>query len=63
MVMHGFDPSNGSIKDFTKFCERLERTVEEEEEKIRKKKEFQGNFKDRQDVKCNKYRPKGTNKS
>ena len=63
MVMHGFDPSNGTIKEFTEFCERLERTVEEVEDKIPKKKEFSGNFKDRQGVKAGKYKAKGTHKS
>ena len=46
MVMHGFDPSNGSIKDFTKFCERLERTEGEVEDQIPLKKK--GNFEKRQ---------------
>ena len=43
MVLHGFDPSEGTIKQFTEFCERLERTGGEIEDKIslKKKKYFQ----------------------
>ena len=51
MVVHGFDPSNGTIKEFTKFCERLERTAEEVEDKIPlKKKEFSKNFKEKNPI-------------
>ncbi len=63
MVMHGFDPSNGTIKEFTEFCERLERTVEEVAEKIPKKKEFSGKYRDRLDVKAGIHKGKGTHKS
>ncbi len=42
MVLHGFDPSEGTIKQFTEFCERLERTGGEiHEEKIPLKKKFE----------------------
>ena len=50
MVMHGLDPSKGTIKEFTEFCERLERTGEEHEEKIPEKKKL-ANFKDRINLK------------
>ena len=45
MVMHGFDPLNGMIKDFTDFCERLERTIDDNKVLPEKKKK-QVNFKD-----------------
>ncbi len=61
MVLHGFDPSNGTIKEFTKFCERLERTAEEVEDKIPLKKK--GNFKKRQGEKPDINKGRSINKS
>ena len=37
-VMHGFDPQNGTIKEFSDFCERLEHAMEDKKILPEKKK-------------------------
>ena len=59
--MRGFDPSNGTIKEFTEFCERLERTVEDNKVQPEKKKLV--NFKDRQGKKSEKQKGRSSHNS